>query len=132
MTEDRILLQGMIFNGYHGTVPAERELGQRFVVDVELRCDLRDAGLADDLMQTVDYGAVYRQVRNIVEGPAVALIETVAERIAAAVLDQHPRVEAVRVRIAKPFVRLDGGVLAGSAVEILRERRHGRGPAATP
>src|SRR5439155_16877726 len=49
MTEDRILLDGMVFYGYHGTLPAERELGQRFVVDVALHCDLRAAGLADDL-----------------------------------------------------------------------------------
>jgi 7,8-dihydroneopterin aldolase/epimerase/oxygenase len=122
MTEDRILLQGMIFNGYHGTLPAERELGQPFVVDIELRCDLRAAGLADDLTRTVDYSEVYRQARAIVEGPPVSLTETVAERIAGAVLAQHPTVEAVRVRVAKPNVRLEGGVLAGSAVEIVRHR----------
>ncbi len=58
MTEDRILLEGMLFSGHHGTLPAERELGQRFAVDVELRCDLRAAGSTDDLAQTVDYGAV--------------------------------------------------------------------------
>jgi len=122
MTEDRILLQGMIFNGYHGTLAAERDLGQPFVVDIDLHCDLRAAGLADDLTQTVDYSEVYRQARAIVEGQPVSLTETLAERIAAAVLDQHSLVESVRVRVAKPNVRLDGGVLAGSAVEIVRHR----------
>jgi dihydroneopterin aldolase len=39
--QDRILLEGMVFHGRHGTLPAERELGQPFVVDVELRLDLR-------------------------------------------------------------------------------------------
>ncbi len=125
MTEDRILLEGMLFSGHHGTLPAERELGQRFAVDVELRCDLRAAGSTDDLAQTVDYGAVYRQVRAIVEGPPAGLTEVVAERIAAAILERHPPVEAVRVRVAKPNVRLDGGVLAGSAVEIVRRRDPG-------
>ena len=119
---DRIILEGMVFHGYHGTLPAERELGQRFVVDVELQCDLRAAGLADDLNLTVDYGEVYRQVRAIVEGPPAGLTETVAERVAAAILERHARVEAVRVRVAKPQVRLDGGVLGGSAVEIVRHR----------
>jgi dihydroneopterin aldolase len=122
VSEDRILLQGMVFNGRHGTLPAERELGQPFVVDIELHCDLRAAGEADDLALTVDYSAVYSLARTIVEGPAVQLTETVAERIAAAVLDEQPLVDAVRVRVAKPHVRLDGGVLAGSAVEILRRR----------
>lgn len=122
MTEDRIVLEGMRFYGYHGTLPAERELGQQFVVDVELRCSLRAAGIADDLSKTVDYSQVYRQVRAVVEGPPVALTETVAERIAAAILARHASVEAVCVRVAKPHVHLDGGVLAGSAVEIVRRR----------
>ncbi|HZY65425.1 MAG TPA: dihydroneopterin aldolase [Rubrobacteraceae bacterium] len=122
MSEDRILLEGMIFYGYHGTLPAERDLGQRFVVDIELRCDLRPAGLSDDLTRTVDYSVVYRQVREIVEGDPVDLTETVAEKIATAVLETHSPVEAVRVKVAKPEVRLEDTVLAGSAVEILRRR----------
>ena len=120
--EDRILLEGMVLHGRHGTLPAERELGQPFVVDVELRLDLRPAGLSDDLAQTVDYGEVHRRAREIVEGEPVSLTETVAERIATAVLQDHPSVEAVRVKVTKPHVRLDDTVLAGSAVEILRPR----------
>jgi dihydroneopterin aldolase len=112
----------MVFHGHHGTLAAERELGQRFVVDVELRLDLRPAGLSDDLAQTVDYGEVHRRAREIVEGEPVNLTETVAERIAWAILEEYPAVEAVRVKVAKPHVRLDGTVLAGSAVEILRRR----------
>jgi dihydroneopterin aldolase len=120
--EDRILLEGMVFHGRHGTLPAERELGQPFVVDVELRLDLGPAGLSDDLSQTVDYGEVHEQVKEIVEGPPVNLTETLAERIAATVLEEHPPVEAVRVKVAKPHVRLGETVLEGSAVEILRRR----------
>ena len=45
-----------------------------------------------------------------------------AERIAAAVLAEHGRVEAVRVRVTKPHVRLDGGGLAGSTIDIIRRR----------
>ncbi len=122
MNEDRILLEGMIFYGRHGTLPAERELGQRFIVDIELRCDLRPAGLSDDLAKTVDYGEVHRQAREIAEGPPAGLTETVAERIAAAVLERHTLVEAVRVKVTKPNVRLGQTVLAGSAVEIVRRR----------
>lgn len=122
MSEDRILLERMVFHGRHGTLPAERELGQPFVVDVELRLDLRAAGLADDLTRTVDYSEVHRRAKEIVEGPPAGLTETVAERIAAAVLEEHPPVEAVRVKVGKPNVRLGDTVLAGSAVEITRRR----------
>jgi 7,8-dihydroneopterin aldolase/epimerase/oxygenase len=121
-SEDRILLEGMIFHGRHGTLPAERELGQPFVVDIELRLDLQAAGLSDDLTQTVDYSEVHRQVKEIVEGPPVSLTETVAERIAGAVMENYLEVEAIRVKVAKPNVRLDNTVLTGSAVEIVRRR----------
>jgi 7,8-dihydroneopterin aldolase/epimerase/oxygenase len=125
MSEDRILLADMVFHGHHGTLPAEHELGQPFVVSVELRLDLRPAGTSDDLTKTVDYGEVHRMARDIVEGQPVQLVETLAERIAAATLDDHPPVEAVKVRVAKPHVRLGDTVLAGSAVEILRRREAG-------
>ena len=124
-SEDRILLKGMVFHGYHGTLPAERELGQPFVVDAELRLDLRPAGLADDLTRSVDYAEVHRRAREIVEGPPVNLTETLAERIAAAILENHPPVKAARVKVAKPNVRLNDTVLDGSAVEILRRREFG-------
>jgi dihydroneopterin aldolase len=122
MSEDRILLSDMVFHGRHGTLPAENELGQPFVVSVELRLDLRPAGTSDDLAKTLDYGEVHRMARDIVEGPPVRLIETLAERIAAGALDDHPVVEAVKVKVAKPHVRLGDTVLAGSAVEIVRRR----------
>ena len=125
VSEDRILLEGMVFHGHHGTLPAERELGQPFVVDIELHLDLQPAGLSDDLTQTVDYSEVHRQAKKIVEGPPVSLTETLAERIADTVLGDFPTVDTVRIKVAKPNVRLDDTVLTGSAVEILRRRNDG-------
>lgn len=121
-TNDRILLEGMVFHGRHGTLPAERELGQPFVIDVELRLDLRPAGLSDDLSKTVDYGEVHNLAKQVVEGEPANLTETVAERVANATLEEHPLVESVRVKVKKPAVRLGDTVLDGSAVEILRHR----------
>jgi len=121
-TRDRIILEGMVFHGRHGILPAERELGQPFVVDVELRLDLWPAGLSDDLAKTVDYGEVHRLAKQVVEGEPAGLTETVAERIANATLEEHPLVEVVRVKVKKPNVRLGDTVLDGSAVEILRRR----------
>jgi 7,8-dihydroneopterin aldolase/epimerase/oxygenase len=122
MSEDRILLTDMVFHGHHGTLPAENELGQPFVISIDLHLDLRPAGTSDDLTMTVDYSEVHRMAREIVEGPPVKLTETLAESVAAGVLRDHPAVEAVRVKVAKPHVRLGETVLAGSAVEILRRR----------
>ena len=134
MERDSIILDGMVFVGRHGVREDEQSLGQRFVVDVTMECDLRQAGATDDLANTVNYSDVHKQVRSIVTGPPVKLIETLAERIAGAILGEHPMVSAVRVRVSKPQVRLGETVLAGTAVEIRRSRdaSGGRGQNAGP
>lgn len=117
---DRIILTGMRFYGYHGVYPEETKLGQSFVVDVELYADLRQAGLNDDLRQTVDYGKVYAAVKEMVEGHRFQLIEALAERVAAAVLEGFPVTEIV-VRVHKPKAPIPGP-LDGVTVEIRRGR----------
>ncbi|MBM2812620.1 MAG: dihydroneopterin aldolase [Chloroflexi bacterium] len=112
----------MVFYGYHGVLPEERTLGQRFLVDVEMRTDLRRAGGTDALSDTVNYAEVYTAVRDIVTGPPLQLIESVAERIAAHILGAHGSVESVRVRIRKPEVPLPGAILSSSEVRIERAR----------
>ena len=119
---DSILLEGMVFYGHHGANPHERELGQPFVVDLELELDLRPPGASDDLKDTVDYSRVYRVVREAMEGPGRNLLESLAEEVARRVLHSFP-LEAVRVKVAKPHVSIEGAVLDGAAVEIYRRRR---------
>ena len=119
---DVIRLNEMVFYGYHGVLPEERTLGQRFVVDVELRTELKQAGLTDDLRQTVNYSAVYAGVREVLTGGPCNLIETVAERVAARILADHPRVQSVLVRIRKPEVPIPGSVLGSAEVCIERQR----------
>lgn len=98
---DRIELRGLRARGRHGVLPAETTLGQVFVVDLVLEADLAPAGRQDDLTLTVNYAEVAQQVHDLVTGPPVALIETLAEQIAAAVLT-HPPVLAVEVTVHKP------------------------------
>ena len=119
---DRIVLSGMLFFGHHGTIAAERELGQRFCVDVAVSLDLRAAGERDDLESSVNYALIHDRVASVGRGASVQLTETLAERIAALVLADHAPIQRVEVRVSKPSVRLGETVLAGSAVEIVRER----------
>jgi len=121
VSDDRIILAGIECYGYHGAKDAERELGQRFLVDFTLSLDLRRASLSDDLSDTVDYGEVGRIVRGIVEGEPCRLIETVAERIASALLDTYP-IEGVVVRVSKPGAPIPGVFFREAAVEITRRR----------
>jgi len=97
---DLLILEGMSFYGYHGETEAERTLGNRFHVDVEVRMDLAAAGRTDDIADTLDYSRAFALVREVVEEQQYSLIETVAARVAAIVLAE-PRVESVKVRVGK-------------------------------
>ena len=124
MDGDKIILDGMVFYGYHGVNQAERDLGQRFVVDVELATDLSQAGLSDDLGTTINYASVYKVAREVVEGDPANLIETVAERLSSTILARFPA-DAVRVRVRKPWAPIKGSDVNWVAVEMTRRRAHG-------
>lgn len=98
---DRIILTGVRAHGYHGVLAAEREQGQEFIVDVVLGLDVARAASSDDLAATVDYGAVAVAIVELIEGPAVDLIETLAVRIAERCLE-FPAVDAVTATVHKP------------------------------
>ncbi len=117
---DKILLNGLQFFGRHGCLSAEHDLGQMFVVDIELDADLQLAGQTDDLNDTVDYVSIYREAKRVVEGPRAALLEHLAARIGDFAL-QDARVVAARVKIKKPHVAV-GGVVDFLGVEIERKR----------
>lgn len=98
---DQIRLTGVTAVGHHGVLPAERVEGQTFRADVVLHLDTSAAAVSDDLDATVSYAEVAEDVHAILAGDPVDLVETVAERIAAAVL-ARPAVHAVDVRVHKP------------------------------
>ena len=97
---DRILLEGMSFQGRHGVRPAEREQPQEFKVDVEIDCDLSEPGSSDRIEDTVDYRQVRAIAKAVIEGDSQKLLETLAARIADQVLTLQ-RVAGVSVRISK-------------------------------
>ena len=55
LASDAIVMRDMEFFAKHGARRPERELGQKFTVNVELDVDCRHAGASDDLSHTVDY-----------------------------------------------------------------------------
>lgn len=98
---DTITITGIRGFGRHGVFEHERIDGQEFVVDVELTINATRAAATDDLVHSVDYGHVARLAHEAIVGDAVNLIETLAARIADAVVDL-PGVLAVRVTVHKP------------------------------
>lgn len=123
MTEkgtDLIEVRGLKLRGHHGVTPEEREREQPIVVSLAARLDTRAASAADDLGSTLDYEEVVGIVSKIVIGESFQLLETLADRIARALL-ANDRVIDVWVRVAKPEVVLPEDV-DEVAVEVSRSR----------
>jgi dihydroneopterin aldolase len=103
-----LILSGLTAFGYHGNNPAERKLGQTFTADLEVTLDTRKAAASDRVEDTISYPLLEKTARAVLEGRPANLLETVAERIAAALL-KHPGVIQVTVRVTKrpPLPNLD-------------------------
>ncbi len=117
---DKIILRGCQFHGKHGVSPEERAVGGRVIVDVELEYDLSLAGATDELKNTINYSDVFKTIRAEVEDQNFNLLESLAFKIAEAVLARFP-VLAVTVYVRKqpPPIK---GIVDSAGIEVRRSR----------
>lgn len=119
---DKILLNNLQFYGYHGLLPEEKKIGQRFNVDLELFLNLQKAGETDDMKDSIHYGHVHELIKGIVEGKSMNLIEAVAETIASELFAKFSLLSACTVKVTKPDPPIPGHYQS-VAVEIFREKK---------
>src|SRR2546430_6942471 len=104
----RLILSGLTAFGYHGNKPAERKLGQTFTADLEVTIDTRKAAATDRIEDTISYPLLEKTARQILEGEPANLLETVAERIATAILKHREGIQGtVRVTKRPPLPNLN-------------------------
>ena len=118
---DQIHVRELELMAHIGVPDEERAVPQRLTVTLRMWPTASFVGMADDLANTVNYAAVCREVKELVAARADKLIETLAEVIAARLLEAFP-LRAVEVELRK-FILPD---VKHVAVVLVRER------AATP
>ncbi|MGL1891514.1 MAG: dihydroneopterin aldolase [Spirochaetaceae bacterium] len=118
---DKIILKNLKFYGYHGVLPEETKLGQKFIIDIELFSNLKPAGISDDLTKSTSYAEVFESVKKIVEGKPLKLIEALAEKIAETILSEYNLINSLKVKVKKPEAPVPG-IYDYFAVEITRNR----------
>lgn len=116
-----IALTGLRARGYHGVLEHERATGQTFLVDLQLQVNINQAAQTDDVEHTVNYAEVAEVVENILTGPPVNLLETLAVRMADAVLEQFALVTSVLLTVNKPQAPIPAD-FANVAVTVQRNR----------
>jgi dihydroneopterin aldolase len=122
---DRIVVDRIAVLAFHGLLPEEARLGQRFYVSLDVRLDLGPAGRSDDVARTVSYADLTEIVTRIATQRRFALIEALAEAIAGEILERHPLIREIRVRVDKPSAPVPA-VIDGVAIEIVRAREAAR------
>lgn len=98
---ERVFVENLAIHGFHGLIPAEKTLGQKFFADIECLV-VRKEPPSDTMTDAVDYGKICDLAHEISASGPFNLIETLAERIGQGVMTAFPLVALVRVRIRKP------------------------------
>lgn len=115
-----IEISGLSIYTHHGVSAAEREIGQRLILDLRLEVSDTDATVTDRIEDTVDYGAICQFAALVAQQRSYRTLERLASEIADRVLSRFP-VEAISVKAAKPEPPIALTVEEVS-VEVWRER----------
>ncbi len=100
-TEVTIEVSGLSLYTHHGVTAAEREVGQRLVLDIRLEVGECDATVTDMVEDTVDYGEVVSTVALVAQQRSYKTLERLCSAIADRLLDDY-EAEEVWVKAAKP------------------------------
>ena len=99
---DTIFITGLVIHARHGVMEHETEVGQRFVIDLELYTDLSDSTRSDRLADTVSYPDVIATTTATFKNTSYKLLERAAGAVADAILLHFPRIQAVKITVHKP------------------------------
>jgi dihydroneopterin aldolase len=105
-----------------GVGAEERRNPQQLLADIAVETDIRQAAVSGDVAATIDYSQILDLLRALAGEREYVLIETLAETMAARILERFPAL-GVRILLKKPAALRQRGVGA-AAVEIVRAR-HG-------
>jgi dihydroneopterin aldolase len=100
-TEVTIEISGLSLYTHHGVTAAEREVGQRLVLDLRLEVGECDATVTDLVEDTVDYAEVCNVVALVAQQRSYKTLERLCTAVADRLLEQFDA-EEVWVKAAKP------------------------------
>jgi len=113
---DTVFIRDLRIDTVIGIYDWERRIRQTISIDLEMARDNRIAAATDHIDQALNYKAVGKRIIAYVEASEFQLVETLAERIAAIVLEEF-EVPWLQLKLSKP------GALRGSqAVGVCIER----------
>ena len=119
---DAIFITGVVIHARHGVMEHESEVGQRFVIDLELAVDLTESSRTDRLSDTVSYSNVVATATDAFKDTNYKLLERAAGAVADAILATFPRIAAVKVTVHKPHAPI-AAIFEDVGVVLTRKRQ---------
>ncbi|NIL94622.1 MAG: dihydroneopterin aldolase [Woeseiaceae bacterium] len=113
---DIIFLHDLRIETVIGIWEWERKIRQTVAIDLEMAVDIRKAAATDSVDDTLNYKLVAKRLQEFVGESDFQLVETLAEKVAAIVLEEF-EVAWVKVRVNKP-----GAIRGARDVGVLIER----------
>ncbi len=98
---DKIFIEGLEISCIIGTLPQERKKKQKVVVDLEFLAPVKKAARRDDLRDALNYQKIAGRASQFISKSHFYLIETLAERLAQALLREF-KLKNLTLRISKP------------------------------
>jgi dihydroneopterin aldolase len=123
---DTIFVTGLVIHARHGVMEHETEVGQRFVIDLELYTDLQDSSRTDRLADTVSYSDVVATTTAAFKNTNYKLLERAAGAVADAILATFPKIRAVKVTVHKPHAPI-AAIFDDVGVMLTRSRHPSHG-----
>lgn len=117
--QDSIFIEKLSFLASIGVFEWEKQFEQKLELDIELSTDIRPAAANDDLNLTLNYAAISELVINLAQSQHHDLIETLAEKIAAKLLQEF-NTQQVSLTLRKPSAV---PAAASVGVKITRQRQ---------
>ncbi len=97
----KLTVKGAKFYAYHGVKEAERELGGKYEVDLDLYYDATSAIINDDVKYAVNYEEAIYTVSDVIGEESYNLIETLASEILNMLMEKFVDLKKASIRIRK-------------------------------
>ena len=114
---DKIYINSLPLSTLIGTLPVERELPQKIILDLEIGMDLKKAGRSDDLFDTIDYSDIEEKLVKLAADSHFYLLEAFAQAVTDIVFG-YELVKSCKVTLTKP----NASRRATVKVELVSER----------
>lgn len=119
---DTIFITGVVIHARHGVMDHESEVGQRFVIDLELSIDLSESAHTDRLSDTVSYASVVATAIAAFKNTNYRLLERAAGAVSDSIFAAFPRIDAVKVTVHKPHAPI-AEIFEDVGVVLMRKRQ---------